>query len=222
MTETDLQFFRQCITRGIVRDNFLEIGSAKVQGASVNLCDMAKTAGLTSTVGVDLQPGLGVDAVADFGVEPNRFTADWAFGTFSTVAIFNVLEHTFDPITVLRNAMACVAPSGSLLVVVPSSWQLHDFPRDYTRLLPHWFEEFALRFGLTIDDGLFCWLSPFGITNIRSLREDGAYVLPSYRNLGRMQSPYRYWVSRVAHRVLNTYGRNHWATYVAIGAVLVR
>jgi SAM-dependent methyltransferase len=222
MTETDVQYFRLCISRGHVRENFLEIGSARVQDTPANLCDIAKSSNIQPTLGVDLQLGVGVDAAVDFSTEPNRFLENWHFGKFTTVAIFNVLEHTFDPIAVLANALACLAPSGSLLVVVPSTWQLHNFPGDYTRLLPHWFEVFAGRFDLELKDDLFCWLSPFGITPIRSLLSNGEYVFPTYRNVGKEQTPVRYWISRLVHRLFDTYGRNHWATNVAIGATFVR
>jgi hypothetical protein len=222
MTENDIRYFRLCGSRSFVRDRFLEIGSAKVQGASVNLCDLAKELGVQSTLGVDLQPGVGVDAVADFGTDRNKFLSEWDLGKFSTVAIFNVLEHTFDPITILGNALECVAPSGSLLVLVPSSWPLHNFPGDYVRLMPHWYEEFAKKFGLRIEADLFCWLSPFGITPVRSLLSNGEYCFPTYQNLGQAESPARYWISRFVHKLFNTYGRTHWATHACIGVTFTR
>jgi hypothetical protein len=138
---------------------------------------------------------------------------------FSTVCIFNVLEHTFDPITVLTNALSCVERGGSLLVVVPSVWPIHSYPGDYVRLLPDWYMAFARRHELQLLDQSFCWLSHFGIESINSRSEA---MLPSYltRPLGVSRS--RYWISRIGHKLLNTYGRSHWATNSAIAAAFIR
>jgi hypothetical protein len=132
--------------------------------------------------------------------------------------VFNVLEHTFDQITVLSNALSCLAESGTLLVVTPAIWPLHNYPGDYHRLLPDWYHQFAELHGLKLVDDHFCWLSQFGIEPIFSFETE----FPTYRSRRIKGSPTRYWMSRIEHRVLNTYGRSHWATHTAIGAALVR
>jgi len=167
---------------------------------------------------VDLHDGKGVDYVADFGLEPSEFRRSYDLPTFSTVCVFNVLEHTFDPITVLSNALSCASSDGSLVVLTPSIWPIHNFPGDYNRMLPDWYRAFANRHRLKLVDRLFSWLSEFGVEPIASADPE----FPNFRSSQAKASPARYWKSRIGHRLLNTYGRSHWATHCAIGAVFVR
>src|SRR5258706_11538808 len=189
MTARDLEYFGLGQKRGLVREPMLEVGAQTVQEGCPNLCEVARTFGVRTTLGVDISSGPGVDEIFNFELEPEVFRNSWRKGQFSTVAIFNVLEHTFNPVWVLSNAAFCLAPGGALLIVVPSVWPLHDFPRDYVRLMPHWFEAFAARSLLNLDLDLFCWLSQFGIDPVR---RDDPYLLPSYLHLGRRQQPFRY------------------------------
>jgi len=212
VTSIDLEWFLACHSAGLVRSRLLEVGSAKVQGLP-NLCDAAGTLGITDSIGVDLDSADGVDTVIDLGLSLSQFRERYCLGRFATVCVFNVLEHTFDPYTVLQNAMSCADAGGSLLVVTPSIWPIHNYPGDYNRLLPDWYREFAKRTGLELIEQHFCWLSQFGIEPIR---RDGSF--PTYMSRKARASRIRYWTSRVTHRVGNTYGRSHWATHCAIGA----
>lgn len=218
MTDLDVHWFKQCHAAGLVQSKLLEVGSAKVQGIP-NLCEIAKSLGIEKTTGTDVDPTYdGVDTVADFGLSPELFKIQYQLEQFATVCIFNVLEHTFDPITVLTNAVSCLAECGSLLVVTPSIWPIHNFPRDYGRLLPDWYLEFARRHHLNVVKDQFCWLSQFGIQPINSYNTQ----LPNYSFNKANASSLRYWTSRIAHKVLNTYGRSHWATHSAIAAAFVK
>jgi SAM-dependent methyltransferase len=223
MTENDILYFRLCYQLGLIKSPFLEIGSAKVQRVMPNLCDLARDLKVEQVRGVDMIPGEGVDFTCDFSVSPEDFHAGWVHGTFATVAVFNVLEHTFDPIAFLHNALHCVASGGTLLVVTPAVWPLHNWPVDCVRLMPHWYEEFARQFGLSLVPDAFCWLSQFGIIKVSNLISQGrgGYQLPTFHDLGRSQSIRRYWVSRFIHRIFDTYGRSHSFTHAAIGAAFV-
>ena len=108
MTPNDAEYFKACHSAGLVKGRMLEVGSAKVQGIA-NLCDIARELGVPEVTGVDLTSYDGVDVIFDFGVEQEEFRDKWDLGAFSTVCVFNVLEHTFDPITILS----------TLLVVTP-------------------------------------------------------------------------------------------------------
>lgn len=218
MTGNDRLFFQHCYQLRLVRSPLLEIGAAKVQSGIQNICDLARSLGIDSVVGVDLCEGPGVDFIFDFSIDSVNFSKTWSRGFFSTVAIFNVLEHTFDPLVVLQNALNIVEPGGTVLVVTPAIWPIHNYPADYVRLLPNWYEEFAKRNGITLVPDTFCWLSEFGITRIHNLVMDKNYVFPSFLNLGKASSSWRYWISRIVHRVFNTYGRSHSFTHNAIGA----
>ncbi|HVT93705.1 MAG TPA: methyltransferase domain-containing protein [Bryobacteraceae bacterium] len=214
MTHIDREWFRKCHAAGLVNGRMLEVGSAKIAKAS-NLCEIARELGVTDTLGVDIERTDGVDVVFDFDLPPGEFKTQWSHGKFATVCIFNVLEHTYDPITILTNALSCVERSGTLLVLVPSVWPIHNYPGDYNRLLPDWYVEFARRNGLVLLEKHFCWLSEFGIQTIDS---DSRTAFPTYRSRYTKTSAPRYWISRAAHKVLNTYGRSHWANHSAIAA----
>lgn len=218
MVGNDYAYFKRCFDLGFVSGELLEIGSAKIDGQGGNICDLAGSMGIGHVVGCDLQPGLGVDVVADFSAENFRNT--WTLGQFDTVVIFNVLEHTFDPLAVLGNAVSCLKPGGWILIVVPVVWPIHNFPGDYSRLLPDWFREFARRQTLLISSEAFCWLTQFGITRVDSIGSSEPNELPSFLNLGRSTDAFKYWRSRIAHKLLDTYGRSHWFGHCAIGAAL--
>jgi SAM-dependent methyltransferase len=217
MTEVDVQWFKRCHAAGLVKGRMLEVGAARIEGAA-NLCDIAKELGVEDTTGADIDPYDGVDVVVDFGLQREDFQKQWRFEKFSTVCIFNVLEHTFDPLTVLTNTLSCVESGGMMLVVTPAVWPIHNYPGDYNRLLPDWYRAFSKRHQLTLLDQQFCWLSQFGIEAINSTSE---VALPTYLNRSRGVSKTRYWTSRIGHKLLNTYGRSHWATHSAIGAAFL-
>jgi SAM-dependent methyltransferase len=214
MTHADLNWFDRCRRSGLVGPTFLEIGSAKVQHTA-NLCDRVRTEA-TTAIGTDLNMMDGVDLIADFALPSAQFTASWTLGQFDTVAIFNVLEHTFDPVTVLGNALGCVKPAGTLLVLTPAIWPVHKYPNDYVRLLPDWYTTFSRMNNLTIVADLFCWVSQFGIQPIPESES-----FPNYLSV-RQASRYKYWKSRLVHRLANTYGRTHWATHCAVAAAMCK
>lgn len=213
MTPEDAEYFKRCHKRGLVKEPLLDVGSARIAGQQ-NIRDIAMGLGLKQIKGADIAPGSEVDYVANFGLEPAEFERSYGLPQFATVCVFNVLEHTFDPVRVLGNAVSCVSSGGSLLVVTPSIWPIHDFPRDCNRLLPDWYREFARQNRLRLVEDLFLWLSEFGMNSIPPENPE----FPTYRSKDVKKSWLRYWSSRIGHRLLNTYGRNHWATHCAIGA----
>jgi SAM-dependent methyltransferase len=196
MTPIDVNWFRMCYSAGLVKGPFLEVESARIQG-DPNLCDLAQKLGVDETIGADLQKCAGVDFACDFGLPKSEFQKQCNLGKFSTVCVFNVLEHTFDPIAVLSNALSCVADHGSLLVVTPAIWPIHNYPGDYNRLLPDWYKAFAMRQGVDLLDEQFCWLSQFGIEPVSSKEE-----FPTFISRRSKISIVKYSVSRITHKLL--------------------
>lgn len=222
MTTDDLQYFRKVFDAGLVQSPFLEVGASKVDGTTANLCDVARERKTQEVIGVDLSEGVGVDFTLDFSLEPEVFQQKWGRGQVKTVAVFNVLEHTFDPNRILENALRLVMPGGSLVVLTPAVWPIHNYPYDFNRLMPDWYEEFARRNGLELVTDKFCWISAFGIEPVKALQEGSTHQFPTFLNSAKHSSPIRYWVSRVGHRLFNTFGRSHHFTHAAIGATFVR
>jgi hypothetical protein len=105
MTPIDAEYFRLCNEAGVLREPILDVGALRI-GDQTNISELARRAGLTEVRGADLEKKDDVDYVADFGMEPSEFRRRYALPTFSTICAFNVLEHTFDPITVLSNALS--------------------------------------------------------------------------------------------------------------------
>jgi|LakMenE01Jun11ns_1017448.scaffolds.fasta_scaffold9499602_1 SAM-dependent methyltransferase len=220
MTSNDIAFFNYCHEKGWILDNLLDIGSSTFDGAQDSFSVLARNLGVKEVTGCDLSAGSGVDLVYDFSVSDTEFEKTWTGKHFNTVLIFNVLEHTFNPYQVLRNASRCLKPGGFLLVVVPAIWPIHSFPKDHCRLLPDWFEEFSKRENLKLMKDGFLWLSQFNMQPVDKLTEGGERVFPSFQNLGKATHPLRYWSSRISHKLLNTFGRNHIFTHAALAAVM--
>lgn len=107
-------------------DNVLEVGSRlHVPGAwwCVNR-DLARGA----WTGIDMQPGTGVDAVADIHELPH----DWS-GRFSGVLCSEVLEHVRRPVRGLTELRRVTAPGGWIVVTTLFCFPEHGFPDDYFR-----------------------------------------------------------------------------------------
>jgi SAM-dependent methyltransferase len=226
MTERDREFFLRCFQAGVVRSPFLDVGSMSVNEdmGLTNLREAAKKLGIEESLGVDFAAGPGVDIIADFSKPPAKFKEDWPAGSFGSVAIFNVLEHTFDPATILENALSLVRPGGTLLAVTPSVWPIHNYPIDCLRLNPDWFRYFADRHGLEIEQDSFMWLSEdFGLVPVESLRKNGLDQIPTFFQLGKQKSPWRYRLTTTVNRLFPTYFRSNWhPAMVALGVVFKR
>src|SRR6185295_1599508 len=81
-------------------------------------------------IGIDMQPGPGVDRVADLEVE------DDLMGPFSNIECLSVLEHSRRPWLLAANLERMLIPSGTIFVAIPWVWRRHSYPDDYFRVLP--------------------------------------------------------------------------------------
>ena len=107
-------------------DDVLEVGSRMTSPGfwwMVNR-DLA----LGKWTGMDMQPGEGVDVVADLHSLPY----EWA-GRFTGVLCSEVLEHVARPWIALPNLRAVIRPGGWLIVTTLFAFPEHGFPDDYYR-----------------------------------------------------------------------------------------
>lgn len=112
----------------------LEVGSYNVNGSVRELLP-------TPYTGVDVQPGPGVDMVADAGELP---FPDAAFGT---VVSTEMLEHALDPVACIAEMVRVLRPGGLLLVTARGNGFPHHNPPDRWRIMPGTLAEILTSFG---------------------------------------------------------------------------
>ena len=81
-----------------------------------------------NAVGIDMQPGVGVDVVHDM-----EAPLPTSLGTFDHVDCVSMLEHCRRPWRVAENVLAVMNPDATLLVSAPFVWRVHGYPSDYWR-----------------------------------------------------------------------------------------
>jgi hypothetical protein len=86
-------------------------------------------------LGIDREPGDGVDKVIDLTADFARIT-DVLPLSFNTIICLSVLEHTPQPFKMAGNLQRLLAPGGTIFVSVPFSWEIHEYPKDYWRFTP--------------------------------------------------------------------------------------
>jgi SAM-dependent methyltransferase len=211
-TPGDFEYIRMLIRKGVIAGSVLELGSYARQGEKGNTEEVIRGVGLEWT-GSDIEAGPGVDFTLDLlDVDQVKRVK----GRWESVLVMNLLEHVYDPASVLRNACTLVAPGGVCVAVGPAVWQLHDFPKDYWRPLPDFYEEFAVREVYEYLHVFARWI--VGGTLVPIAHNDvGQKIFPSGSQLfgeGRWR------FSRAVNQLFNTAARQMAFTYVGLGIVL--
>jgi SAM-dependent methyltransferase len=189
LVDPDLEYVQRLIRARVVSGPVLELGTG-YGGATCR--DLVKSNGL-SYYGTDMAAGEGVDFVANF----ERLEDLAVFQTvapFGSVFILNVLEHAFDPIRILDNARTLIRQGGTLVVLAPALWPLHNYPFDAWRILPNFYEEYARRKGLRLVNDYFEYVGRGAVQAFRN--RDATYSLPP------SGSRLRYWYGRAIHKAL--------------------
>jgi hypothetical protein len=110
-------------------DDVLEVGSRMTSESTwwiVNR-DLAKG----DWTGIDMQPGHGVDMVADIHALPPQW-----HGRFSAVLCSEVLEHVARPWVALPNLREVIRPGGWVIITTLTSFPIHGFSDDYYHFTP--------------------------------------------------------------------------------------
>jgi hypothetical protein len=212
MTSQDLAYVRKIMELRNFVSPVLELGA----GYGGNTCSELCQAAGYEYFATDLYNAPGVDFVANFetgtGVEQIAKS-----GPFSVVLVLNVIEHVFNPISVLANAVRVTALGGLVVVITPVIWPIHNYPSDYCRLLPDWYREFAAKNGLFLDEGNFWYV---GIGPVSAYRTaDGQNSFPPAASL----KPFYRFYSRGVHKIFNSFGRGmFFPSTVSIGVTFTK
>ena len=225
----DFVFLDQMIKAGHVSGSVLEIGSRDWQDGDGNMSRPVADAGL-QWEGCDLQAGPGVDFTLDLLDDEEVAALD---RSWSTVLLFNLLEHVYDPISALRNAMSLVEPGGACVVCGPAVWELHYFPKDFWRPMPDFYWEFAARTSCQIPQDGMTWILnewPYvpghapttRIIPVQDLMVDGKAQLPGRPTAAAVWGRFRASLSVSVQRTFNLTGRVNRFPNVGLGVVLAK
>lgn len=107
-------------------DDVLEVGSRMTNPGAWWIVNRDLARG--QWLGMDMQPGDGVDVVADLHSPPE----EW-HGRFSGVLCSEVLEHVARPWVALPKLRDLLRPGGVAIFTAPSCFPLHAFPDDFYR-----------------------------------------------------------------------------------------
>jgi SAM-dependent methyltransferase len=206
MIDQDRHYLEALLKRGVLKGPLLELGAGLPEHSARGIVERAGLA----YVGTDLEGD--VEVRVDFSDGPAVRSAFTGRARFESAIVFNVLEHTFDPIRVLDHVFELLAPGGICVALTPTVWPIHSFPIDCWRVLPDFYTEYARRNGHELIRDTFEYVG-FGPVQTPP---GGSAVLP---NPGR--SPGHHLYSRVVHKLFNTAGRSmfmpsHVATAVAL------
>lgn len=130
---------------------YLEVGS-RDPGTPGRIRELFAGAAAGDYVGVDMEPGAGVDVVADLTRPFEQIDAALEGRRFGTVFCLSVLEHCKAPHVMAASITRLLAPGGKVFVSAPFAWKVHAFPCDYWRFTPDGVR--ALFADLDFDSGL--------------------------------------------------------------------
>lgn len=104
----------------------IEVGSREVNGSLRYMIEMLEP---SEYVGIDFEPGKGVDVVCRAEELVERFGKE----SFDIVVSSNLLEHVRDWRAVVSNMKNICRPSGFIVIETPSRWPFHGYPYDFWR-----------------------------------------------------------------------------------------
>ncbi len=211
MTQRDSDFIDRLLRQQLIFSPCLELGVGYEGENNRGRVERAEI----SYFGTDMQAGPQVDFVVDFESPLETIRAlVGGIAPFGSILVLNVLEHTFDPIRVLNNVMALLRAEGTCVIVTPTVWPLHGYPRDYWRINPDFYVEYCRRHEIILREETFLYLGRHAVAE--NGRRPGHYELP-----GPSPSPRWRMYSRVIHKIFNTCGRGMlFPSHVATGVVI--
>lgn len=103
-------------------------GRTLIAGSRVYKTRTDRRSAYPDAIGVDMQPGDGVDRVLDLEQE---IPSD--IGKFDHIECLSVLEHARRPWLIAENLQRVMLPGATIHLAVPFVWRVHAYPSDYFR-----------------------------------------------------------------------------------------
>lgn len=209
MTPDDLDYIKGLLSTGIIKSPLLELGV----GYEGKTCkELMKSAGI-EYFGTDIKPGKNVDFVVNFEEQAEEIVKCFGEKKFGSALVLNVLEHVFEPVKVLDNVFNILRSGGTVIIITPVVWPLHNFPYDCYRFNPDFYEIYSKKRGYQILYEAFEYI---GYGRVRDFMKEGIYQFPLP---GR--SKFNFYYSKLIHKIFNTYGRGmFFPHHLAIGCVI--
>ena len=126
-----LDFVRRSLgVQDVVDRSLIEVGSADVNGSARDYLESLRPA---QYVGVDIQPGRGVDVICDARKLVDHFGPE----TFDIVVSTEMLEHVMDWRSTVENLKTILRPGGVAVLTTRSiGFHMHGYPFDFWRYEP--------------------------------------------------------------------------------------
>ncbi|WP_416439637.1 class I SAM-dependent methyltransferase [Phnomibacter sp. MR] len=197
MSNLEIELIKEMLSQGLIQSPVLELGVS--YDVDFIMKDEFAKVGI-EYFGTDLHAGKDVDFVINF--EDNITTIREQYPkmpSFNCILILNVLEHTYNPIKVMQNALQLLNEGGLLITSTPSVFPIHNYPIDVYRLLPDFYTEFAKREKVTLLHEYFRFLG-YGKIDQYLVNNQLSYPKP-------WRSKTHEWRSRLVHKIFNTSGR---------------
>ncbi|MFM6182976.1 MAG: methyltransferase domain-containing protein [Dolichospermum sp.] len=213
MIQNDLLFIEKLLQNRMITSPVLELGA----GYGGETCRDLIIENKVQYFGTDMQPGVGVDFVANFEDSPEQIKSVFSsIDEFSTILVLNVLEHTFDPIRVLDNVIELLKPGGICVIITPTLWPLHNYPYDCYRINRNFYEEYCRRRNFKLLTDYFEYIGFGKIKDLTDSQNNYQYPLPY-----GLRSKNSILISKFVHKLFNTYGRSmFFPSHVAVGCVI--
>jgi len=136
------QFKKKQIKRfaSLVRDKkILEIGSGKTEGGKYYYSCKPYFDESNEFIQSDINPDFGHKVVDVTNMDYDQ--------EFDVILFTNVLEHVFDYQKAIDSLYKAVKEEGTLVVMIPGLYPLHDEPHDYWRFTEHALRKIFNKFG---------------------------------------------------------------------------
>ena len=210
MTPADVDYIKRLLASNAIKSPCLELGAG--YGGEINKNLIQKNG--IEYYGTDIIKTNNVDFVVDFEYPQEIIQKTFiTVGSFETILVLNILEHTYNPIKILDNIFSILNPGGNCIIITPTVWPLHSYPKDYWRINPDFYEEYCQRNNyLLIQE--YC--EYIGKGEIQNYKTPGGYTLPMPERNNMRQL-----ISKIIHKLFNTYGRGmFFPSHIATGVVI--